>query len=71
MIDEKLNFNEHATDFCNKASKKIQQELEFLLEENSKKLTRRKILMNVYLLFQFGYYPSVWMNHKVKYLIIV
>ena len=24
MIDEKLNFNEHATYFCNKTSKKIQ-----------------------------------------------
>ena len=51
--DRKLNFNEHVTNLCDKASKKNQ----FIPQ------TQKRLLMNAYFMSQFVCL-LVWMNHS-------
>ena len=60
-IDRKLNFNEHVTNLCDKASKKIQA-LAIIFPYIPQ--TQKRLLINVYFMSQFGYCPLVWMNHS-------
>ena len=59
-IDRKLNFNEHVTNLCDKASKKIQAPARIFpcLPQ-----TQKQLLMNAYFMSQFGYCSLVCMNH--------
>ena len=59
-IDRKLNFNEHVTNLCDKASKKIQALARIFPYIPQ---TQKLLLMNAYFMSQFGYCPLVWMNH--------
>ena len=56
-----MNFNEHVTNLCDKASKKIQA-LERIFPYIPQ--TQKRLLMNAYFMSQFGYCPLVWMNHS-------
>ena len=60
-IDRKLNFNEHVTNLCDKASKKIQALTRIFPYIPQ---TQKRLLMNAYFMSQFGYCPLVWMNHS-------
>ena len=60
-IVRKLNFNEHVTNLCDKASKKIQA-LAGVFPYIPQ--TQKRLLMNAYFMSQFGYCPLVWMNHS-------
>ena len=51
-IDRKLNFNEHVTNLCDKASKKIQALARIFPYIPQ---TQKPLLMNAYLIAQFGY----------------
>ena len=59
-IDRKLNFNEHVTNLCDKASKKSQALARIFPYIPQ---TQKLLLMNAYFMSQFGYCPLVWMNH--------
>ena len=60
-IDRKLNFNEHITNLCDKASKKIQA-LASIFPYIPQ--TQKRFLMNAYFMFQVGYCPLVWISHS-------
>ena len=60
-IDRKLNFNEHVTNLCDKASKKIQALARIFPYIPQ---TQKRLLMNAYFLSQFGYCPFFWMSHS-------
>ena len=58
--DRKLNFNEHVTNLCDKASKRNQalaRTFTFIPQ------TQKRLLMNAYFMSQFVF-PLVWMNHS-------
>ena len=60
-IDRKLNFNEHVTNLCDKAIRKIQplaRIFSYMVHSH------KQLLMNAYFMSQFGYCPLVWMNHR-------
>ena len=59
-IDRKLNFNEHVTNLCDKASKKIRT-LAIILPYIPQ--TKKQLLMKAYSMSQIGYCLLVWMNH--------
>ena len=59
-IDRKLNFNEHVTNLCDKASKKIQAPARI---SPCIPQTQKQLLMNAYFMSQFGYCPLACMNH--------
>ena len=61
-IDRKMNFNEHVTNLCTKASRKIQAVVRIFPYIPQ---TQKLLLMNVYFMSQFGYCPLVWMNHSL------
>ena len=52
LIDRMFNFNEYITNFCNKASKKIQALAAIF---RNIPLTQRKLLIHAEVLPQFGY----------------
>ena len=60
-IDRKLNFNEHVTNLCDKASKQIQTLARIFLYISQ---TQSRLLKNAYCMSQFGYCLLVWMNHS-------
>ena len=60
-IDRKLNFKEHVTNLCDKASKQIQTLARIFLYMPQ---TQSRLLKNAYCMSQFGYCPLVWMNHS-------
>ena len=60
-IDRKLNFNEHGTNLCNKASRKLQAPAIIFPYIPQ---TEKRLLMNAYFMPQFGYCPVAWMNYK-------
>ena len=60
-IDRKLNFNEHVTNPCDKASKKIQALARIFPYIPQ---TQKRLLINACFMSQFGYCPLVWMNHS-------
>ena len=53
-IDRKLNFNEHVTNLCDKASKKIQAFARIFPYTTQ---TQKRLLMNACFMSQFGYCP--------------
>ena len=61
IIDRKLKFNKHVTNFCHEANKKIQA-LQTVFPNMP--VTQRKLLMNPNILSQFGHWPLVWVNHS-------
>ena len=56
-----MNFNEHVTNLCDKASRKIQA-----VSRTSPYIpqTQKPLLMNAYFMSQLSYCPLVWMNHS-------
>ena len=60
-IDNKLNFNQHVSKLCTKASQKLHA-----LARVSKFMNfeRRKMILNAFINSQFGYCPLVWMFHS-------
>ena len=60
-IDRKLNFNEHVTNLCDKSSKEVQALARIFPYIPQ---TQKRLLMNAYFMSQFGYCPTVWMNHS-------
>ena len=60
-IDRKLNFDKHVTNLCDKASKKIQALTRIF---PCIPQTQKRLLMNVYFMSRFGYYPLAWMNQS-------
>ena len=60
-IDRKLNFNEHVTNLCDKASKRIQAIARIFPYIPQ---AQKRLLMNAYFMSQFGYCSLVWMKHS-------
>ena len=60
-IDVNLNFNEHISDLCKKASGKISA-LARIAPFMS--IEKRKVVMNAFCTTQFSYCPLVWMCHS-------
>ena len=62
-LDSKLNFNEHVSNICRKASQKIHA-----LARISNYMCQNKlrILMKAFIESQFGYCPLTWMFHSRK-----
>ena len=62
-IDNRLNFDYHVSQLCKKASKKLHALARiFKYVETSK----RKILVNAFIISQFSYCPLIWMFHNRK-----
>ena len=60
-IDANLNFNDHISDLCKKASRKIHalaRVTPFMA------LEKRKLIMNAFFTSQFSYCPLIWMCHS-------
>ena len=53
-IDVNLNFYDHISDLCKKASRKI----------SALARVKRKLLMNAFFTSQFNYCPLIWMCHS-------
>ena len=62
-IDNKLTFNEHVSNICDKATQKLHA-LSRVANFMSEK--QRQIVMKAFVLAQFGYCPLVWMFHSRK-----
>ena len=61
IIDNKLNFEKHINNLCDKAS----QKLNALARVSSyMDLPKRKLIMKAFINSQFGYCPLIWMNHS-------
>ena len=63
IIDNKLDFNEHVTSLCKKASQKLQalSRIAYFIETNN-----RRIIMKAFIESQFNYCPLIWMFHSRK-----
>ena len=59
-IDVNINFNNHICHFCKRASRKISA---LARVTRFKRLSKRKLLMNVFFTSQFSYCPPIWMRH--------
>ena len=60
-IDQNLNFNEHVTTLCKKASQKVHALARIApFIDNDK----RKVLMKAFVESQFSYCPLLWMYHN-------
>ena len=60
-IDNKLSFDEHITELCNKASQKLHALARIASYMQTK---QRKQIMQAFISAQFGYCPLVWMFHS-------
>ena len=60
-LDNKLTFTPHVTNMCTKASQKLHA---LGRVSGYMNLKQRKIIMNSFILSQFGYCPLVWMFHS-------
>ena len=60
-IDNKLNFNEHVSGLCKKASQKLHALARVSPYMN---IIKRRTIMNAFINSQFGYCPLVWMFHS-------
>ena len=60
-LDSKLTLNEHVTNLCKKASKKLHA-----LNRVSRYMSteKKRIIMKSFITSQFGYSPLVWMMHN-------
>ena len=61
VLDNKLKFDKHVENICQKASKKLNA---FAKATNYTKLPKRRILMNACFKAQFNHCPAVWMFHN-------
>ena len=61
VLDNKLKFDKHVENICQKASKKLNA---LARVTNYMELPKRRILMNAFFKTQFHYCPSVWMLHN-------
>ena len=59
--DSKLSFDKHIQKICSRASAKLNALARIVLFMN---ITKKKILMNVFLNAQFSYCPLTWMFHS-------
>ena len=62
-IDVNLNFNDHISDLCKKASRKISA---LARVTPFMGLSKRKLLMNVLFTSQFSCCPLIWMCHSLS-----
>ena len=62
-IDHELNFNEHVSSLCKKASQKL-----IALSQIASCMTfdQRKLILNSFITSHFSYCPIVWMFHSRK-----
>ena len=60
-IDVNLNFNEHISDLCKKASRKISA---LARVAPFMSIEKRKVVINAFFISQFSYCPLVWMCHS-------
>ena len=60
-LDDKLKFDKHVENICQKASKKLNA---LARVTNYMQLSKRRILMNAFFKAQFNYCPAVWMFHN-------
>ena len=60
-IDNKLNFDEHVSKLCKKASQKIHA---FARISNFMSQDKLRIIMSAFIESQFGYCPLAWMFHS-------
>ena len=60
-IDVDLNFSDHISDLCKKASRKISA---LARVTPFKVLEKRKLIMNAFFTSQFSYCPLIWMCHS-------
>ena len=60
-FDHKLSFNDHISELCKKASRKIHALSRVASYMN---ISKRRILMNAFFKSQFSYCPLVWMCHS-------
>ena len=61
VLDNKLKFDKHVENICQKASKKLNA---LARVTNYMELPKRRILMNAFFKAQFNYCPAVWMFHN-------
>ena len=57
----KLSFDDHISELCKKASRKIHA---LSRVASHMKISKRRILMNAFFKSQFSYFPLVWMCHS-------
>ena len=60
-VDNKLTFKPHVANLCYKASQKLHA---LSRVGNYMNFSQRKLIMNSFILAQFGYCPLVWMFHS-------
>ena len=60
-FDYKLTFDDHISDFCKKASRKIHTLARVKPYMN---IAKKSILLNAFFKSQFSYCPLVWMCHS-------
>ena len=61
VLDNKLKFDKHVENICQKASKKLNA---LARVTNRMELPKRRILMNAFFKAQFNCCPAVWMFHN-------
>ena len=61
IIDKDLNFTKHATNICNKASRKFNA---LARVSNYMDQEKRRVIMKAFFQSQFGYCPLIWMFHS-------
>ena len=61
VLDNKLKFDKHVENICQKASKKLNA---LARVTNYMELPKRRILINMFLKAQFNYCPAVWMFYN-------
>ena len=62
-VDHELNFNEHVSSLCKKASQKLKA-----LSRIASCMTfdQRRLILNSFIVSHFSYFPIVWMFHSRK-----
>jgi len=63
LLDNKLSFDKHINNLCNKASQKLNALCRVSSYMNTDK---KRLIMKAFINSQFGYCPLVWMNHSRK-----
>ena len=62
-IDNKLTFDTHVSNLCNKASRKLNALSRI---SNLMNINQRRVIMKSFINSQFGYCPLIWMCHSRK-----
>ena len=64
MLHNKLNLDEHVSDLCKTASKKLQELQAITRVVNYMTIEQTRIIMEAHINSYFGYCPLVWMFHS-------